>query len=71
MKPRSFFTIVLVVGCAAVALWADRAGLQPSDIPNPADARIEYRPGAFFPPGFPLQGTVKLLNPSGKVYDLL
>ena len=62
MKPRSFFPILLVVGCAAVALWADRASLQPSDIPNPADARIEYRPGAFFPPGFPLHGTVKLLS---------
>jgi hypothetical protein len=31
--------------------------------PSPfGDKRIEYRPGAYFPPGFPLHGTVKLLS---------
>ncbi|MBI1358479.1 MAG: hypothetical protein GC160_29435 [Acidobacteria bacterium] len=46
---------LLVVAFAAAAVWGER--------PSPADGRIEYRPGAWFSPDFPLHGTVKLLTP--------
>ena len=48
-------TVGVLAALAAMAVWGER--------PDPAKARIEYRPGAWFPPEFPLHGTVKLLTP--------
>lgn len=53
--PRAHFLTISILCClAAAAVWGDR--------PDPAKSRIEYRPGAWFPPEFPLHGTVKLLT---------
>ncbi len=53
-------------GTAALAslvfLHHDRpAGAEPGGT-DPASLRLEYRPGAYMPPGFPLEGNVKLLT---------
>ncbi len=55
LRRPHLLTVFLLIGLAAVAVWANR--------PDPAKARIEYRPGGWFPPEFPLHGEVKLLTP--------
>jgi hypothetical protein len=44
-------------------LSRDRPAAAEPEAANPASLRIEYRPGAYMPPGFPLEGSVKLLSP--------
>ena len=57
----------LLVGTALAAAWLWFAPARPAAVaePVPADPSalsIEYRPGAYMPPGFPLQGRVRLLT---------
>ncbi len=59
--------VYLALLCALVAaalLWAQLgspAQAEPAG-EDPASVRIEYRPGGYMPPGFPLEGSVKLLS---------
>ncbi len=56
---------VLAALAAAALLWAQIGGpasAEPGE-GDPAGLRIEYRPGGYMPPGFPLEGAVKLLSP--------
>lgn len=46
---------VLICCLLGAVIWANR--------PDPTRIPVEYRPGAYFPPGSPLQGEVKLLSP--------
>lgn len=55
LRRAHLLTVSLLCFLAAVAVWGDR--------PEPSRAPIEYRPGGWFPPEFPLHGTVKLLTP--------
>ena len=52
---------VLAVVCGVV-VSATRPAPQPQGLPDPAAMRLEYRPGAYMAPGFPLHGAVKLLT---------
>lgn len=54
-RRQPLFVALCLVALAGLALWANRS--------DPAAMRIDYRPGAYFPPGFPLHGEVKLLTP--------
>ena len=45
-----------------LTLTLERPATADPESEDPASLRIEYRPGAYMPPGFPLQGTVKLLT---------
>jgi hypothetical protein len=59
---RATWTTILVLsGVAAVSLWGNRPAADRAD-PNPARRPLEYRPGAYFPEGFPLHGEVRLLT---------
>ena len=50
---------LLVIG--GVSLWGNRPSAD-RDSPNPASRPLEYRPGAYFPEGFPLHGEIRLLT---------
>lgn len=52
---------VLAVVCGVV-VNATRPAPEPQGLPDPATMRLEYRPGAYMAPGFPLHGSVKLLT---------
>jgi len=55
--------IAAVAALAALALLSRSPESQDqADLPNPARMRIEYRPGGYFPEGFPLHGRVRLLS---------
>ncbi len=57
--------VLLAALVAAISLWyvaADRAARAGPGAEDPASLRMEYRPGGYMPPGFPLQGQVKLLS---------
>ena len=51
MKSSIAFAAAVLI---ALGLWAQSQ--------NPATMPIEYRPGAWFPPGLELQGQVRLLS---------
>ena len=53
--------LLLILGLALLASrpWAESSA---EALPNPARMKIEYRPGGYFPPGFPLHGKVRLLS---------
>jgi len=60
---RIFGVCALLAGLAGIVLLArGAAGEQDAAVPNPARLRIEYRPGGYFPEGFPLHGKVRLLS---------
>ncbi|MBI1895694.1 MAG: hypothetical protein HYS04_04025 [Acidobacteria bacterium] len=56
----SVLTVILVAALRYFSFGSQQAG--PSS-PDPAKRRMEYRPGGYFPKGFPLHGTVRLLTP--------
>lgn len=59
---QATWTTIVVLSCvAAVSLWGNRPAADRGD-PNPARRPLEYRPGAYFPEGFPLHGEVRLLT---------
>ena len=53
--PTRRLIAILVCCLLGAVVWANR--------PDPTKIPVEYRPGAYFPPGSPLQGEVKLLSP--------
>jgi hypothetical protein len=58
------FALLLLTASALVYLLSasqQRAAVASGH--DPAKAKIAYRPGGYFPPNFPLHGTVKLLTP--------
>ncbi|MEK7752783.1 MAG: hypothetical protein AAB654_12755 [Acidobacteriota bacterium] len=60
---KSHLLTVFVLGMAVlIAGLGTRAAREPEGSPDPATMRIEYRPGAYFPEGFPLHGTVRVLT---------
>lgn len=61
---RAHLATVATLAALAGALLLSRAAAPEEDsgLPNPARMRIEYRPGGYFPEGFPLHGRVKLLS---------
>lgn len=62
MTLRSISAVALAAALLSV-LSRDRPAAAEPEAANPASLRIEYRPGAYMPPGFPLEGSVKLLSP--------
>ena len=61
MRPRSILLLSLAVAALSF-LWRERPALAEPQDARPESLRIEYRPGAYMPPGFPLEGSVKLLT---------
>ncbi len=63
MKTRKHLitAAVLAVVCGVV-VTATRPAPEPQGLPDPATMRLEYRPGAYMAPGFPLHGSVRLLT---------
>ena len=55
-------TALVVSGLCAVTVYATRPAPSPEGLPDPATMRLDYRPGAYFPPEFPLHGEVRLLT---------
>lgn len=51
-----------LAAAAVVFFYRAASGQQEPSLPNPARMRIEYRPGGYFPEGFPLHGKVRLLS---------
>ena len=61
---RVRFAVAAAAGVSLLALlYREPSPGAAEETPDPAGLRIEYRPGAYMPPGFPLEGTVKLLSP--------
>ena len=61
MRLRWIVTTVLAAALL-IAMILDRPATAGPESGDPASLRVEYRPGAYMPPGFPLQGRVKLLT---------
>jgi hypothetical protein len=63
---RVFFCCILVVLALIPAGWFLLAGQssRPAVAAEPSGLKIDYRPGGYFPKGFPLHGTVRLLTQS-------
>ncbi len=59
---RHAFTLLALSALAGAAVWANRPAEQRDGLPDPTDMRLEYRPGAWLPPGLELNGTVRLLS---------
>ena len=55
-------TALVVSGLCAVTVYAARPAPSPEGLLDPATMRLDYRPGAYFPPEFPLHGEVRLLT---------
>ncbi|MEZ5395364.1 MAG: hypothetical protein R2724_21465 [Bryobacterales bacterium] len=63
MHARRHALTLLALAClAGVAVWANRPALERDGLPDPVNMRLEYRPGAWLPPGLELNGTVRLLT---------
>ena len=60
-----WFRTVLAAALAVLVLLGVRwSGAEPADSGgDPSRMRIEYRPGGYMPPGFPLEGRVRLQSP--------
>ena len=61
MRLRAILTVA-VAAALLLALTVEPPATAESEAVDPSSLRLEYRPGAYMPPGFPLQGTVKLLS---------
>jgi hypothetical protein len=61
-KRRHLLTALALAGFASMAIWANRPAEQRDGLPDPVRMRLEYRPGAWLPPGLELNGTVRLLT---------
>lgn len=61
MKMHLIAVAAVVVAVGLLLRFAGPADAAPEQ-PDPSSLRIEYRPGGFMPPGFPLEGSVKLLT---------
>ena len=61
MSSRYRVAATLVTALALIVLW-NATGAAEADRQDPAGLRIEYRPGGYMPPGFPVQGMVRLLS---------
>ncbi len=61
---RPPYRSLAVAALLAGALLASRPWFEPSPeaLPDPGRMKIEYRPGGYFPAGFPLHGQVRLLT---------
>ena len=59
-----FLAAAAAAGLAAffVSAGFDRTATAEPGGTDPASLRIEYRPGGYMPPGFPIEGSVKLLT---------
>ena len=55
-------TAVVLLGLCGATVYATRPAPVPEGLPDPATMRLDYRPGAYFPPEFPLHGEVRLLS---------
>ena len=55
-------TAVVLLGLCGATVYATRPAPAPEGLPDPATMRLDYRPGAYFPPEFPLHGEVRLLS---------
>ncbi len=55
-------TAAVLLGLCGVTVHATRPAAAPEGLPDPATMRLDYRPGAYFPPEFPLHGEVRLLT---------
>ena len=54
---------LLTCGAAAVSALTGCAGAEAgAGLPDALAASVEYRPGGYMPPGFPLEGSVRLLS---------
>jgi hypothetical protein len=53
---------IVVAACLVAAARNPVAEKTLAGLPNPATMKIEYRPGGYFPEGFPLHGKVRLLT---------
>src|SRR5574340_700099 len=63
-RNRHLLTAAVLAGAVCAAVVASRPPAENSakGEPNPAAMRIAYRPGGYFPDGFPLHGKVKLVT---------
>lgn len=63
-RNRHILTAAALATAAGIALVAGRppARKTATGAPNPGTMRVEYRPCAWFPEGFPLHGKLKLLT---------
>ena len=61
MRLRSILALSLAAAGFSF-LWREHPALAEPQDASPESLRIEYRPGAYMPPGFPLEGSVKLLT---------
>lgn len=59
---RSIALVVLAAAVLFLVLQPDRPVLANPESADPRSLRMEYRPGGYMPPGFPLEGTVRLLS---------
>ncbi|MCB1019697.1 MAG: hypothetical protein KDC27_07195 [Acidobacteria bacterium] len=63
MHARRHAMTLLALAClAGAAVWANRPAPKRDGLPDPVTMRLEYRPGAWLPPGLELNGTVRLLT---------
>ena len=61
MSRHSF--ALLLLACSLIAVVAaNRPADQAGAAFDPSSLRIDYRPGGYMPPGFPVEGSVKLLT---------
>ena len=60
---RTGSAITVAVAAALVLLgWRDRPAVAEPQAVDPSSLRVEYRPGGYMPPDFPLQGSVRLTS---------
>lgn len=55
-------TLFVLGTIVLIAVYGTRAAKEPQGPQDPGDMRIDYRPGAYFPEGFPLHGAVRVLS---------
>ncbi len=61
MRLRLLSVAAIAAGLILLGQFGRLAEAEP-DAQDPTTMPIEYRPGAYMPPGFPLEGSVKLLS---------
>ncbi len=59
---RNILIAATLVGAVLGIAWPDRTATAEPGRGDPPSLRIVYRPGAYMPPGFPLDGEVRLLT---------
>lgn len=60
---RTRVWIAAAAATCLTVLLAVRLRSQYGSVQSPLGGKIEFRPGGYFPPGFPLHGSVRLLSP--------